>query len=111
MRRATSPAVELDKKRGNPYLRHGGSLLVQHGRGHPPFEQESHKAGAKGVIAHKSAPADVEKQGQTSELQYHQHQRQQTGREAAAWTDRTREALVGATVGASYVHAGKSYLR
>ena len=26
--RATSPAVDLDKKRGNPYLRHGGSLVV-----------------------------------------------------------------------------------
>lgn len=66
-------------------------------------------AGASDAFASKAATVGVEDNCQTKEHQYHQHHRQRTGRDAAAWTDRTREALVAATIGAA--HAGKSYLR
>lgn len=116
LRRATSPAVDLDKKRGNPYLRHGGSLLVHHERTGTiaAHEGDDELADADRNAAHVTslggAKPEVEKQ-EHLELRQDQQHRRRTARDAAAWTDRTREALVAATVGASKGHAGKLYLR
>ena len=89
--RATSPAVDLDKKRGV------GDLTA------------ADSAGASGALVGRGSTS-VGEIYQTREHRYHHQHRQQRGKDAAAWTDRTREALVGATIGAAYAH-GKSYLR
>ena len=71
------------------------------------------------VVEHADAAAQQQQQVQQLQqqalaeeehrsLSNHMH-RQRTGRSAAGWTDRTREAMVKATIGAAEVHAGKSY--
>lgn len=70
------------------------------------------------VVEHADAAAQQQQQEQQLQqqaaeeehrsLSNHMH-RQRTGRSAAGWTDRTREAMVKATIGAAEVHAGKSY--
>jgi hypothetical protein len=71
------------------------------------------------VVEHADAAAQQQQQEQQLQqqaaeeehrsLSNHNMHRQRTGRSAAGWTDRTREAMVKATIGAAEVHAGKSY--
>ena len=72
------------------------------------------------VVEHADAAAQQQQQVQQLQqqaaeeeehrsLSNHNMHRQRTGRSAAGWTDRTREAMVKATIGAAEVHAGKSY--
>ena len=59
------------------------------------------------VVEHADAAAQQQQEEQDRSLS-NMH-RQRTGRSAAGWTDRTREAMVKATIGAAEIHAGKSY--
>lgn len=99
--RATSPAVGLDKKRGNPYLRHGGSLIVGSGTKMDPQIMVDHGQSS-------DSPPRVIKDEATLEAEAAQRARLKKGRESVAWADRTRAGLIA--VGSQGVHTGKSYV-
>lgn len=98
--RATSPAIGLDKKRGNPYLRHGGSVIVGSGTRKDPEVTINHAQRSD------SPPREIKDEA-TLEAEASQRVRLKKGRESAAWADRTRAGLIAAGPGA--VHVGKSY--